>query len=416
MAVSDALLAVEDLVKHYPVKRGLFRREVERVRAVDGVSFGLHRGETLGLVGESGCGKSTLATTVLQLETPTDGRVRFDGQDVTDQTKAERRRFRRRTGMVFQDPESSFDPRMTVGESVAEPLHIHGLRDTQRRRAIVDDLLDRVGLSPGDADRYPHEFSGGQKQRLALARALVLNPDLLVLDEPVSALDVSVQADILSLLGDLQAEFDLAVLFVSHDMSVVREVCDRVGVMYLGELVERAPTDALFDDPQHPYTRALLSSVPKPDPAQRGGAVELSGDVPDPANPPAGCRFHTRCPEVVQPDGYDLPQETWRAVYDLRVDVARETVGVGGESATAIREEYGLPAPLPEPAAEAVLAEGLDHLADGDIAAADQRFAAFDTDCRATSPTLTELRGNHLGACHRLCADDATVRSRHAPK
>jgi peptide/nickel transport system ATP-binding protein len=397
--MSDALLSVENLVKHYPVKRGLLRREVSRVRAVDGVSFDLRRGETFGLVGESGCGKSTLATTLLQLEAATDGAVHFDGQDLTEQSSEDRRRFRRRTGMVFQDPESSFNPRMTAGESVAEPLDIHGMRDADRRRAIVEDLLERVGMSPDDYDRYPHEFSGGQKQRLALARALVLNPDLLVLDEPVSALDVSVQADILSLLDDLQTEFDLAVLFVSHDMSVVREVCDRVGVMYLGELVELAPTDALFDDPQHPYTRALLSSVPNPDPSQRGGAVQLSGDVPDPADPPAGCRFHTRCPEVIQPDGYDLPQATWRDVYDLRVDVARDGVDLDGDD--SVRDEYGIPDPLPNEDAEAALAAALDDLAAGDRESADQRLAAFDTACRTTNPELRTTPAGHLGACHR---------------
>jgi peptide/nickel transport system ATP-binding protein len=400
--MSDALLSVENLVKHYPVKRGLLRREVSRVRAVDGVSFDLRRGETFGLVGESGCGKSTLATTLLQLEAATDGAVHFDGQDLTEQSSEDRRRFRRRTGMVFQDPESSFNPRMTAGESVAEPLDIHGMRDADRRRAIVEDLLERVGMSPDDYDRYPHEFSGGQKQRLALARALVLNPDLLVLDEPVSALDVSVQADILSLLDDLQTEFDLAVLFVSHDMSVVREVCDRVGVMYLGELVELAPTDALFDDPQHPYTRALLSSVPNPDPSQRGGAVQLSGDVPDPADPPAGCRFHTRCAEVIQPDGYDLPQATWRDVYDLRVDVARD--GVDLDADDSVRDEYGIPDPLPNEDAEAALAAALDDLAAGNRESADQRLAAFDTACRTTNPELRATPAGHLGACHR--ADD----------
>jgi peptide/nickel transport system ATP-binding protein len=403
--MGDALLSVRDLVKHYPVTRGLLRREVGRVRAVDGVSFDLRRGETFGLVGESGCGKSTLATTLLRLEEPTGGRVYFDGEDVTAHDAAERRRFRRRTGMVFQDPESSFNPRMTAGESVAEPLEIHGMRDADRRRAIVVDLLERVGLSADDYDRYPHEFSGGQKQRLALARALVLNPDFLVLDEPVSALDVSVQATILDLLSDLQDEFDLAVLLVSHDMSVVREVCDHVGVMYLGELVERGPVEAIFEDPAHPYTRALLAAIPEPNPAARGDLVGLSGDVPDPAGPPAGCRFHTRCPEVIQPDEFDVPRETWRCVYDLRVDVARDDVTVDGDGPADLRADYGVPDPLPDDDVDAVLSAALDALARGDRDAADDRLAAFDTACRTDSPELREAAAGHAGACHRYRGD-----------
>jgi len=288
----DAILSVRDLEKHYPVRSGILRRVTGHVKAVDGVSFEVREGETVGLVGESGCGKSTTATSLLRLEEPTGGEVYFEGEDITEYGDDDETEFRRRAQMVFQDPNSAFDPRMTVGESVAEPLGIHGLRDEERQQEIVADLLERVGLSANDADRYPHEFSGGQKQRIALARALILNPDLLVADEPVSALDVSVQAEILSLLDDLQAELDLSMLLISHDLGVVRQVCDRVGVMYLGEMVEMGPTEELFENPQHPYTEALLASIPDPDPRKRGDAVELTGDVPDPSNPPAGCSFH----------------------------------------------------------------------------------------------------------------------------
>ena len=406
--MTDALLSVRDLKKHYPITEGPLRREVGRVRAVDGVSFEVERGETVGLVGESGCGKSTVATTLMGLEDPTAGKIAFDGVAVEDRDSTDRREFRRRAGMVFQDPTSSFDPRMTVGESVAEPLEIHGLDDRDRRREIVAGLLERVGLSADDFDRYPHEFSGGQKQRAALARSLVLNPDLLVADEPVSALDVSVQAGILSLLADLQREFDLAILLISHDMSVVREICDRVAVMYLGEIVEVGPTDAVLADPQHPYTSALVSSVPAPDPDQRGGEALLSGDVPSPSDPPSGCRFHTRCPEIIQPEGYDFDQANWRAVMDLRVALEDGENGENGgdsdfESETApnaVRERFGIPAELGDSAAEEVLSSALDSLASGDSdAARDLLGREFETRCETTHPELRETGAGHPAAC-----------------
>jgi peptide/nickel transport system ATP-binding protein len=412
----DSLLSVQELKKHYPITEGPLRREVGRIRAVDGVSFGVARGETVGLVGESGCGKSTVATTLMSLEEPTEGQVSFDGESVADRDGAARRAFRRRTGMVFQDPTSSFDPRMTVGESVAEPLAIHGIDDRERRRAVAENLLERVGLAAGDFDRYPHQFSGGQKQRAALARALVLDPDLLVLDEPVSALDVSVQAGILSLLSDLQRAFDLATLLISHDMSVVREICDRVAVMYLGEIVETGPTEAVLADPQHPYTRALVSSVPQPDPEDRGSGVRLAGDVPSPSDPPSGCRFHTRCPEILQPDGYEFEQDHWRAVMDLRVALAdgldREaleestTVDSTEESRdgglqTAARERFDIPETLTDPDAEAVLGEALDSLATSDAASARDLLAdEFATVCERERPELHATEAGHPAACH----------------
>jgi peptide/nickel transport system ATP-binding protein len=417
----EPILEVRDLQKHYPITEGVLKREVGRVRAVDGISFEVYRGETVGIVGESGCGKSTAATTLLRLEEPTGGQVLFDGEDVTAYGKAELKRFRRDAQMMFQDPSASFDPRMSVGESVAEPLVIHGLSDRGRRRRIVQNLFERVGLSADDVDRYPHEFSGGQKQRIALARALVLNPRLIVADEPTSALDVSIQADILKLMADVQEEFDLSLVFISHDMGVIREVCDRVAVMYLGEIVELAPTEELFEDPQHPYTRALLGSIPQPDPRKRGQGVELSGDVPSPSNPPAGCRFHTRCPEIIQPEGYDFEQTAWRAVMDLRVRLRQREIDLeavrrflGGEEAVEdpslvdddavtaeVREEFGIPARLSDPSAEAVLSAALEDVVAGDLAAADDRLATeFATVCEREKPALAETGAGHPASCH----------------
>jgi peptide/nickel transport system ATP-binding protein len=398
----DPLLAVRNLKKHYPVRSGLLRRVSGHVKAVDGISFEVREGETVGLVGESGCGKSTTATSVLRLEEPTAGDVYFEGEDITAYDGDEQKRFRRRAQMVFQDPNSAFDPRMTVGESVAEPLAIHGLRDDDRQEEIVSDILERVGLSADDADRYPHEFSGGQKQRIALARALILNPDLLVADEPVSALDVSVQAEILSLLDDLQSELGLSMLLISHDLGVVREVCDRVGVMYLGEMVEVAPTEELFANPQHPYTEALLASIPEPDPRNRGEAVELTGDVPDPSNPPSGCSFHTRCPRVVPPEDFEFPDGSFRQVLDFRLAAETgdvDTDALDGEA--AIREEFGLPPALPDPDAESVLAAALSDAVSGDVDAAADRLAdAFPTVCEREEPELVDTETGHPAACH----------------
>jgi peptide/nickel transport system ATP-binding protein len=415
------VLEVRNLEKHYPVTEGVLKREVGRVRAVDGISFEVYRGETVGIVGESGCGKSTAATSLLRLEDPTGGQVLFEGDDITEYSKAELKRFRRDAQMMFQDPSASFDPRMSVGESVAEPLVIHGLNDRGRRRRIVQDLFERVGLSAEDVDRYPHEFSGGQKQRIALARALVLNPKLIVADEPTSALDVSIQSEILGLMEDVQEDFDLSILFISHDLGVIREVCDRVAVMYLGEIVELAPTETLFDNPQHPYTRALLGSIPQPDPRQRGQGVRLTGDVPSPSNPPAGCRFHTRCPEIIQPEGYEFDQAAWRSVMDFRVRLRQREIDLeavrrflGDEAAVedpdlvadadveaAIREEFDIPEQLADPEAEAVLSEAFDSVVAGDLATADDLLAdEFETVCERQAPELVETDAGHPASCH----------------
>ncbi len=295
--MSETLLEVKDLAKHYPVRKGLIlAKQVGLVRAVDGVSFSLKRGETLALVGESGCGKSTTARLVLRLIEPSTGSIGFEGVDVTKTTGAAQRAMRRRMQIVFQDPYASLNPRLTVAETIAEPMVVHGIGDAATRRKRVEELLSLVGLRPFHAQRYPHEFSGGQRQRIGIARALSVQPDLVVCDEPVSALDVSIQAQVVNLLKDLQRRFGLAYLFIAHDLAVVKHVADRVAVMYLGQIVETASKNDLFAAPKHPYTRALLAAIPHPDPQRRGQVKPLGGDLPSPLNPPSGCRFHTRCP------------------------------------------------------------------------------------------------------------------------
>ena len=295
--MSGPLLEVENLAKHYPVSRGLvMARRVGTVRAVDGVSFRLDRGETLALVGESGCGKSTTARLVLRLIEPSAGIVRFEGVDITSMAGAPLRALRRRMQIVFQDPFASLNPRMTVGAILEEPLIVHDVGDAASRRARVSRLLDLVGLAGYHAGRYPHEFSGGQRQRIGIARALAVEPSLVVCDEPVSALDVSIQAQVINLLQDLQAQLGLSYLFIAHDLAVVKHMADRVAVMYLGRIVEVGTKDALFARPLHPYTRTLLAAIPRPDPHRRTARQVAGGDVPSPMDIPPGCRFNTRCP------------------------------------------------------------------------------------------------------------------------
>jgi oligopeptide/dipeptide ABC transporter ATP-binding protein len=299
-AAPPPVLEVSDLKKHFPVKKGLLRRTTGHVFAVDGVSFAIAPGETLGLVGESGCGKSTVGRTVLRLIEPTAGSIKLDGADITRLGKVELRPYRRRMQIIFQDPFSSLDPRMSAGDIVGEPLRVHGVAGGRDRTARVAALFERVGLRRAQMDNYPHQFSGGQRQRIGIARALALEPKLIIADEPVSSLDVSIQAQVLNLMIDLQRELGLAYLFISHNLAVVEHVSHRIAVMYLGRIVEATDKRTLFTTPLHPYTESLLAAVPVPDPSVKRNKRVLQGDVPSPVNPPSGCHFHTRCPYAVE--------------------------------------------------------------------------------------------------------------------
>jgi len=322
---NDVLIDVQNLIMHFPIKQGIiFQRRVNAVKAVDGVSFQIKKGETLGLVGESGCGKSTVGQTILQLYKPTSGHVYLGGDDLTQLKEKTLRQKRRQMQIIFQDPYASLNPRMTVGDIIEEPLVIHHLYPTKaERRDRVRQLLKIVGLNPNYASRYPFEFSGGQRQRIGIARALAVNPEFIICDEPISALDVSIQAQIINLLGDLQKEFGLTYLFISHDLSVVRHICHRIAVMYLGKLVELADSNELYRNPMHPYSQALLSAVPIPNPTteKKRQRIILEGDIPSPVNPPKGCHFCTRCPKVMEvcrnadPEFRELSRGHWVACH-----------------------------------------------------------------------------------------------------
>jgi len=310
----EVLVSVDGLKKHFPIHKGVFRRQVGAVKAVDGVSFDIYRGETLGLVGESGSGKSTVGRAVLMLEKPTAGSVTFGGTDLDDLSSSQLRKTRPRMQMVFQNPHASLNPRMTVASIIGEPLVEHLSLRTSERQKRIDELLSLVGLDPSHANRYPHEFSGGQRQRIGIARAIALNPDFIVADEPIAALDVSIQAQVVNLFEDLQQALNLTYLFISHDLSMVRHIADRVAVMYLGRIVELGDVDQLYDNPQHPYTKALHSAVPVPDPIVEltRERVILEGDIPSPSSPPPGCSFNTRCPVAEEQCSQKVPE--WRDI------------------------------------------------------------------------------------------------------
>jgi len=303
----STLVEVKNLKKHFPISKRIFSKKTSVVKAVDGLTFTIEKGETLGLVGESGCGKSTTGRMIMRLIEPTEGQVFFNGQDITSFSEDKLRKFRKEFQMIFQDPFASLNPRMKIGDIIEEPLIVHGVEKEERKQR-VERLLDVVGLTPFHADRFPHEFSGGQRQRIGIARALAVNPQLIVADEPVSALDVSIQSQILNLLKDLQNEFGLTYLFISHDLSVVEHISDRVGVMYLGRMVELADKDSLYKEPLHPYTQALLSSAPTTNIHIRREKITLKGDLPSPSNPPSGCAFRTRCPHAFEKCDIERPE------------------------------------------------------------------------------------------------------------
>ena len=425
------ILEIDNLKKYYETEGGFVDSLLGRkrhVKAVDGVDLELYPGETLGVVGESGCGKTTLGRTILRLLEPTDGSVTYrtaleDGStreiELTDLSSGALRDLRKDLQYIFQDPFSSLNPRMTVGETVGEPLDIHDIGEKSGRIYRVQDLLETVGLNPSHAHRYPHEFSGGQRQRIGIARALAVDPEVIVCDEPVSALDVSVQAQILNLLADLQEEFDLSYIFVAHDLSVVEHISDRVAVMYLGEVAEVGAKEELFSSPRHPYTEALLSVIPEPDPRWVGEKILLEGEVPSPIHPPDGCRFHTRCHRIIPPERFALEQSTWRSIVDLKLRAREATsiselvsMGSAGELRTgldedgretvadAVRSSFELPSVLPDSEAERSLTDAIDALHEtGTTGCAETLEEAFVSPCEEVRPGLLETGGSQQVSC-----------------
>lgn len=420
--MTESLLETEGLKKHFDLSSGVIDQllgDPGTVRAVDGVDLSVGTGETLAIVGESGCGKSTLGRTLLKLDEPTAGTIRYDGDDLTELSEREMRPYRRDLQMIFQDPLASLNPRQTVGRILKSPMEVHDIGESDAERTErAESLLERVGLKATHLDRHPKQFSGGQQQRVAVARALSLEPDLIVADEPVSALDVSVQAQLLDLLAELQAEFDVSLLFITHDLSVVRHIADRVAVMYLGRIVETAPVEELFENPQHPYTQSLLSAVPRIDPEARVDRVILRGTVPSPSDPPDGCRFHTRCPALIPPDDWPAEQSLFRDAFSFRTKVingdidpsaARTQLAADGRATDPdrvaeyiVRESFDEDSlkRMPDNAREAIVAAATDLARGNEERAIDTVETEFSSPCVDSEPA--SVGSNQVATCHRL--------------
>ncbi len=417
----DPIIEARGLTKHFSDGGRLFSgfklqrngrlpkitHDPEIVRAVEDVSFEIQPGETLGLVGESGCGKSTLARTLIRLLEPTDGDLYFKGENLAEMSSEDLRKKRSDIQMIFQDPQSSLDPRMKVGQIIEEPMQAHKMLDADGREKRAKELLERVGLDPSHYNRYPHEFSGGQRQRVNLARALSVNPDLVVCDEPVSALDVSIQAQVLNTMKDLQSEFDLTFLFISHDLSVIRHISDRIAVMYLGHIVEVADSDELYKNPKHPYTQALLDSIPVPDPRSTDVRATLEGDVPSPINPPSGCRFRTRCPQLIAPEQFEFSEEEWANVRRFSRAVKRRTFA--SADPTKIKNEF-FDGRLPTGDAKPILEKAIALVGEEEFEEASTMLTENFEDMSICAEEVPEYEvpseygmDRHIANCHLYC-------------
>lgn len=418
----ETILEIRGLKKYFDMGGGFldkFLGQKGKVRAVDDVDLDVYEGEILAVVGESGCGKSTLGKTILNLVPPTDGAVRFRGEDIAGIDEKEMRPYRRQMQMIFQDPGGSLNPRKTVGTILTTPLKVHGIGDdSEERERVAKQILEDVGLSASHFNRYPRQFSGGQQQRIGLARALILEPDLIVADEPVSKLDVSVQAQILNRLSNLQREYNLSMIFIAHNLSVVRHIADRVAVMYLGKVVEVAPVEELFENPQHPYTRSLLSAVPRIDPDAGGDRILLEGTVPSPIDPPDGCRFHTRCPEVIPPNSWHGGQESFKSAFTYRVLLENETVEIqpirdrleadekDSDDDTVVsylleQTFTGDVNEFPDDVADTLTAATTKYVADDRDEAFELLQKAFPSPCVDSEPSSMSTADGHIAACHR---------------